>query len=57
MPTFSTAAILTLASRAALRGDHALASLLGRFADRPGPGTDYLIRTAAADLLTETRHD
>ena len=57
MSTFSTADILALASRAALRGDHALASLIGRFADRPGPGTDHIIRTVADELLTKRLHD
>ena len=53
--TFTTADLRALAYRASMAGDHALASLIHTFADRPGPRTDYLIRTAAADLLEATR--
>ncbi len=53
MKTFTPADIRALASRASMAGDHALASLLWKFSERQGPHTDYLIRTAAAELLTE----
>lgn len=43
--TFTTSDLLALASRASVAGNHALASLINAFADRPGPRTDYLIRT------------
>lgn len=55
MRTFTTADLRALANRAALTGNHALAALIYTFADRPGPRTDHLIRTAAAELLEATR--